>query len=319
MAAAAQPTGRELLASFWSGPVAWDEPLAKWSTLRVGGPAWGLVEPESIGEVHQLVAGCREAGLPWLVIGGGSNLLVSDRGFPGLVLVLGRKFGTIRAGGFDSEGRMLVTVEAGCRLAKLVNWCQAQGLSGLEFAAGIPGSIGGAVMMNAGAWGGEIKDVLAVMQGLLAGEVVEWPRRELAFSYRSFEAPAGMVVLSATFALAPGNPEQIRQVCQGYIAARKGKQPQGVASAGSFFKNPPGDYAGRLIEASGLKGLAVGAAKVSEVHANFLVNSGGAKAADLLALMRLIRERVWARFGVVLVPEVKIVGATDEFDGFTEE
>ena len=312
MAAAAHPPGREWLGSFWSGPVFFDEPLAKWSTLRVGGPALALVEPESIAQVRQLVAGCRETGRPCLVIGGGSNLLVGDRGFPGLVVVLGRKFGAIRREGEDSEGLVLIRVEAGCRLARLVNWCQAQGLSGLEFAAGIPGSVGGAVMMNAGAWGGEIKDVLSGLQGLQAEEVVEWPRRELAFSYRSWQGPPGVVVLGATFALAPGDPEQIRRVGQGYIAARKGKQPRGVGSAGSFFKNPPGDYAGRLIEATGLKGLTVCGAKVSEVHANFLVNAGGATAADLLALMRLVQAQVSARFGVGLEPEVKIVGNCDE-------
>jgi len=313
MTATAPPPGPELLSSFWRGPVAWDEPLAKWSTLRVGGPALALVEPESLAEVQRLLAGCREAGLPWLVIGGGSNILVSDRGFPGLVLVLGRKFGAISEDGCDQEGRILIQVEAGCRLAKLVNWCQAQGLSGLEFAAGIPGSVGGAVMMNAGAWGGEIKDVLTSLRGLQAGALVEWSRRELAFSYRSWEAPPGVVVLSATFALTPGQPELIRQVGQGYVAARKGKQPRGVASAGSFFKNPPGDYAGRLIEATGLKGLTVGGAKVSEVHANFLVNTGGATATDLLALLRLVRERVWQRCGVILAPEVKIIGMDDAF------
>ncbi|NTV13998.1 MAG: UDP-N-acetylmuramate dehydrogenase [Desulfobulbaceae bacterium] len=312
MAVAAQPSGRELLGTFWPGPVAWDEPLAKWSTLRVGGPALALVEPESLAEVRQLLRGCQETGLPWLVIGGGSNLLAGDRGFPGLVLVLGRKFGAISETGVDPEGRRLVEVEAGCRLARLVSWCQRQGFSGLEFAAGIPGSVGGAVVMNAGAWGGEIKDVLDSLRGVRAGELVAWPRRELVFSYRSWQGPPGVVVLGATFALSVGDPEVIRRTGQGYVAARKGKQPRGVASAGSFFKNPPGDYAGRLIEASGLKGVSVGGARVSEVHANFLVNTGGATAADFLCLMRLVQERVQARFGVALKPEVKIVGSGDE-------
>jgi len=314
MTGAAQAAGREVLGSFWRGSVAWNEPLAKWTTLRVGGPALALVEPESLDQVHQLLAGWQASGLPWLVIGGGSNLLVSDRGFPGLVLVLGRKFGGIHAGGADPEGRMLVEVAAGCRLARLVNWCQAQGLSGLEFAAGIPGSVGGAVIMNAGAWGGEIKDVLTALQGLLAGEVVEWSRRKLVFSYRSWQGPPGVVVLGATFALNVGNSEQIRQVCQGHIRARRSKQPRGAASAGSFFKNPPGDYAGRLIEACGLKGLTVGGARVSEIHANFLVNTGGATAADFLGLMRLVKRRVKEEFGVRLVPEVKIVGGGDELN-----
>jgi len=312
MAAAARPSGREALESFWRGPVVWEAPLAKWTTLRVGGPALALVEPDSPGQVEQLVAGCLATGLPWLVIGGGSNLLVSDRGFPGLVMILGRKFGAIRPVGIDPEGRTLVEVEAGCRLARLLNWCQTQGLSGLEFTAGIPGSVGGAVMMNAGAWGGEIQEVLAVLRGLQAGEVVEWARRELVFSYRGWQGPPEVVVLSAIFALNAGDPQLIRRICQEHIAARRGKQPRGVASAGSFFKNPPGDYAGRLIEATGLKGLAVGRARVSEVHANFLVNCGGATAADFLGLLRLVQDKVRDRFGVTLAPEVKIVGSPDE-------
>lgn len=312
MVATAPSPGRAALGAFWPGPVAWDEPLARWTTLRVGGPALALVEPTSLAEVRQLLAGCRATGLPWLVIGGGSNLLVGDRGFPGLVLALGRRFGAIREVGVDPAGRILVEVEAGCRLARLVGWGQRRGVTGLEFAVGIPGSVGGAVMMNAGAWGCEIKDVLAGLKGLLAGELVEWSRAELNFTYRNWQGPAGVVVLTATFALAAGDPAVIRQVGQGYLAARRGKQPRRVASAGSFFQNPPGDYAGRLIEACGLKGLSVGGARVSEVHANFLVNTGGATAADFLGLMRLVRERVRERFGVDLAPEVKIVASGDE-------
>lgn len=299
---------RDLLARVWSGPVYWQAPLAAWSTLRIGGPARALLEPDSGEAVRRLVAACNEAGIPWLVIGGGTNLLVADAGFPGVVLVLGRDFAGISESGIDRDGRSLVEVEAGCSLARLLGWSQRRGLGGLEFSAGIPGSVGGAVVMNAGAWGREIKDVLAGLRLLLADGAIE--RRErpaLAFAYRRWSGPAGALVLGATFALTPAEPAVIREVCRRHLLARRGKQPRGVASAGSFFKNPPGDYAGRLIEAAGLKGLSVGGARVSEVHANFLVNSGGATAAEMLALMRLVQEKVLAMSGIALEPEVRII------------
>jgi len=300
---------RHLLGGCWNGPVAWDEPLAKWSTLRVGGPARALVKPNGIETVRRLVMACQAAGIPWLVIGGGSNLLVEDAGFPGLVLVLGREFSAISECGIDQEGRRLVEVEAGCSLARFLGWCQRRGLGGLEFVVGIPGSVGGAVVMNAGAWGREIKEVLAGLRLLLpGGEIEQRPKREQEFSYRRWNGPAGALVMGATFCLPPAEPAGIRVACRVHLQARRSKQPRGVASAGSFFKNPSGDYAGRLIEAAGLKGLTVGGARVSEVHANFLVNSGGAKAADFLALMQLVQDRVKARFGVWLEPEVRIVG-----------
>jgi UDP-N-acetylmuramate dehydrogenase len=300
---------RELLGRCWAGPVAWDEPLAKWSSLRVGGPAQALVKPGSSEAVQRLLMGCESVGLPWLVIGGGTNLLVAEAGFPGLVLVLGREFGAISECGIDQDGRCLVEVEAGCSLARLLGWSQRRGLSGLEFSVGIPGSVGGAVVMNAGAWGREIKDVLAGLQLLLPGGVME--RRDSQareFSYRRWSGPAGALVLSATFALTPADPLGIKALCREYLRGRQVKQPRGVASAGSFFKNPPGDYAGRLIEAAGLKGLTVGGATVSPVHANFLVNTGVATAAEMLALMRLVQGKVMAKYGIWLEPEVRIVG-----------
>lgn len=299
---------RELLGRCWSGSVAWDEPLAKWLSLRVGGPARALVKPASVEAVRQLIMGCAAVGLPWLVIGGGSNLLVSDAGFPGLVLLLSRDFGAISECGIDQDGRSLVEVQAGCSLARLLAWSQRRGLSGLEFSVGIPGSIGGAVVMNAGAWGREMKDVLAGLQLLLPGGVVEQRERQaLEFSYRRWSGPAGALVLGANFALTPADPLGIKALCRNYLRERRDKQPRGVGSAGSFFKNPSGDYAGRLIEAAGLKGLTVGGAMVSAVHANFLVNTGGATAAELLALMRLVQEKVMVRHGVWLEPEVRIV------------
>jgi len=299
---------RGLLNGGWAGPVAWNEPLAKWSSLRVGGPARVLVRPAGIEAVRRLIIGCEAIGLPWLVVGGGTNMLVADAGFPGLVMVLGRDFGAINEGGHGRDGRILVEAEAGCALARLLGWCQRRGVSGLEFTVGIPGSVGGAVMMNAGAWGQEIKDVLVGLQLLLPGGKVEYRERPtLDFSYRRWAGPPGALVLRATFALSPGEPALIKTVCRRYLRARREKQPHGVASAGSFFKNPKGDFAGRLIEAAGLKGLTVGGARVSEVHANFLINSGGATAEEMLTLMRMVQEKVMSRSGIWLEPEVRII------------
>ncbi len=299
---------RQRVEQFWQGPVLWNAPLAELTTLRVGGPAGALIEPGSIEEVRLAVAGCRDSGIPWLVIGGGSNLLVADEGFAGLVLLLGRKFGTIREVGIDAEGRTMVEAAAGCSLARLLNWCLERGLSGLEFTVGIPGSVGGAVVMNAGAWGIELQDVLLALAWLEDGRLVQKRRAELAFSYRHWLGSEEAVILSATFALLPESPISIEARCRDWSAARRRQQPKGVASAGSFFKNPVGDFAGRLIESAGLKGAAVGEARVSEVHANFLVNTGGATAAQILALMRLVQERVREVHGVWLEPEVKIIG-----------
>jgi len=299
---------RRRVERFWHGPVAWEAPLAERTTFRVGGPAAALIEPGSTEEIRLALAGCLASGIPWLVMGGGSNLLGSDEGFAGLVLLLGRKFGGISETGSDAEGSIKVRVEAGCSLARLLEWSRERGLSGLEFTVGIPGSVGGAVMMNAGACGGEIQQVLAALRWLENERIVEKERSELAFAYRSWRGPAEAVVLTATFALRTESSTVIEARCREWSAARRSRQPKGVPSAGSFFKNPPGDFAGRLIESAGLKGATVRSAMVSEVHANFLVNTGGATAADILALMRLVQERVREEYGVWLEPEVRIVG-----------
>jgi UDP-N-acetylmuramate dehydrogenase len=303
---------RRRLELFWSGPVVWDAVLADWTSLGIGGPAGALIEPGSVEEVRMAVAGCRAAGIPWLVLGGGTNLLIGDAGFAGLVLVLGRRFGTIREVGRDA-GRLRVEAAAGCSLSRLLSWSRKRGLSGLEFTVGIPGSVGGAVVMNAGAWGSEIKDVLAALAWLAGDRIVEQDRDQLVFSYRRWAGPEQAVVLSATFDLQPEPPAMIEARCREWSAARRHKQPR-MASAGSFFRNPPGDFAGRLIETAGLKGTAVGSAMVSEAHANFLINTGGATAAQMLELMRLVQARVRDVHGVWLEPEVKIVGAAG-FEG----
>ena len=251
--------------------------------------------------------GCKASALPYQVIGGGSNLLAPDEGFAGVVIVLGRQFSGIRPAGRDGVLN-LVMAEAGCRLGRLLNGSCEKSLSGLEFLVGIPGSVGGAVMMNAGAWDKEIKDVVSEITWFEDGQIVSRNRDELSFSYRKWHSLPGAIVLSATFALILDDQERIEARISEYRRVRKAKQPSGVACAGSFFKNPPGDKAaGWLIEKVGLKGHKIGGAEISSVHANFIINGGGATSGDVLALMELAREKVLDAYGISLEPEVEIM------------
>jgi UDP-N-acetylmuramate dehydrogenase len=312
MGAAVREDLANRLKKIWPGMISWDIPLAPYTTFKVGGPAHALVVPESKEQVAVLVNGCREKGLPWCVIGGGSNLLVADEGFPGVVILLGREFAAISKNDTIDEGKIQVEVEAGCSLSRLLNWCGEQQLSGFEFAVGIPGSVGGAVAMNAGAWGCEIKDVLVSLLLIENGEMVLRPREELVFKYRDWHRLADTVVLSATFALEQGDGTMIKETCRKYLEARRTKQPVGKPTAGSFFKNPAQAAAGRLMEDAGLKGARVGGAMVSEVHANFIVNGGGATAADIIGLMKQAKARVKEVCGIDLEPEVRFLGFDPE-------
>ncbi len=298
---------QDRLAAAWQGPVEWDGRLARYTTLRVGGPAAALVKPASVAELAALLPVLRRQGLPWRVIGRGSNLLVADAGLPEVVIVIGPAMAAIRQAGQEGSER-LVQAEAGCSLPKLVSWCTAEGLGGLEFAAGIPGSVGGAIAMNAGAWGREMRDVLhALVVVDETGGVQILPAASQVFAYRRWEHAPGVVVAAGIFRLQPESPEVIGGRCRGHLQARREKQPL-EPSAGSFFKNPPGQAAGRLIEAAGLKGLRVGGARVSEQHANFLVNAGGATARDFYELMKVVQEQVAERTGIRLEPEVHLLG-----------
>lgn len=298
----------EQLRALWSGEIEWDSPMARWCTLQVGGSARAVATPASRAELQSLLTVLAKLGVCWQVIGRGSNLLVADAGYDGVIVMLGRKFAAIEQRAGEKGGESLVRVEAGCSLMKLVNWCAAQGLAGLEFAAGIPGSVGGAVVMNAGAWGKEMSEVLSSVTFLrTSGELVERKKADLAFSYRHLETE-GMVVAAAEFLLQAGDRQDIERKCGQLLRDRKEKQPQGLANAGSFFKNPAGlPPAGKLIQDAGLKGFTVGGAQVSELHANFLVNTGSATAQDFLDLMRLVQEKVFERFGVRLEPEVHLL------------
>ncbi|HIJ79347.1 MAG: UDP-N-acetylmuramate dehydrogenase [Desulfobulbaceae bacterium] len=298
----------EQLKKMWQGRIMWSSPMARWCTLQVGGPAKAVALPAGEAELAALLAILNDLAVPWRVIGRGSNILVSDKGYDGVIIVLGREFGAIDILASEVAGYELVRVEAGCGLMRLVNWTVEHGLSGLEFAAGIPGSVGGAVAMNAGAWGAEIADPLsAVTFATPAGKLVRRERAELIFAYRHLEK-GNKVVVAAEFLLEKADGQKVDKVCRQLMENRKNKQPGKVASAGSFFKNPVGmPPAGKLIDEAGLKGLRVGGAQVSEVHANFLVNCGNATAQDFLDLMGLVQAKVNERFRVWLEPEVCIL------------
>lgn len=292
--------------------VRFSEPLSRHTSFRIGGPADAWVTVASTDELLDLQRAARAAGAPLAVLGIGTNVLVSDRGVRGVVVKLGREFGRMEWGGERGgagDGSVAVRAGAAAPLKKLVVEAAGRGLSGLEFAEGIPGSIGGGLLMNAGAFGGEIAGVVTGIAGVEpeAGERCV-PRAELRFGYRHFDLPPGTIVTRVEFALAPGDAAAIRAKMADAKRRRDAKQPLGLPNAGSVFRNPPGAFAGRLIESVGLKGRRVGGAMISERHANFIVNVGAATAADVKRLMDEVAETVWRAHAVRLVPEIKLVG-----------
>ncbi len=285
--------------------VAVDEPMSRHTSFRIGGEADLFV---TVGDSKQLVSATelfREEDVPFFVLGNGSNLLVSDNGIRGAVITLGGEFAEISAasGGVISCG-------AGVSLSKLCGFALEHSLTGLEFAWGIPGSCGGAAFMNAGAYGGEMKDVIESCEHVDArGNVGAFNREELEFGYRhSVYSSGGYVITRVNLRLADGDKSLIKDKMDDLMNRRKSKQPLEMPSAGSVFKRPPGNYAGTLIEQCGLKGLAVGGAMVSQKHAGFIVNTGGATCRDVLELIAQIQERVKNETGVSLECEVKKTG-----------
>lgn len=276
--------------------------LRRHTTFRIGGPASEFFLPENETELASLIDDYPDA----LILGGGSNLLISDDGLEKVISMQNLK-------GYTSEaaagGKTEVTVLAGQNLTVFAHMMWRMFLSGAEFAFGIPGSVGGAVVMNAGAAGGEIKDSLLKVKILLNGKLEEMPAEEIGFSYRSSNLPAGAAVLSATFSLTEGDGGEIREKMQVGFMGRKRSQPLELPSAGSVFKNPPGRFAGKIIEELGLKGTAIGGAQVSRRHANFIVNTGNATADEVYALMEKIKSAVLEKTGIRLEPEIKTVGS----------
>jgi UDP-N-acetylmuramate dehydrogenase len=280
-----------------------EEPMNRHTTFRIGGPAQYYACPAA-QEVEPLLRIARECGLPVTLIGNGSNLLVSDAGIRGLVVEIGAGMSEIRV-----VGEHLIA-GAGALLSRAANAAADAGLGGMEFAAGIPGSIGGAVTMNAGAYGGEMKDILerVTVQGR-DGAVRQLSLAELDLSYRHSCIPSGgYVVLEAELSLTPRDPETIRAQMAELRQKRVEKQPLEYPSAGSTFKRPEGYFAGKLIMDAGLRGYTVGGAQVSEKHCGFVINRGGATAQEVRQLMRDVQDRVQEQFGVQLEPEVKMVG-----------
>jgi UDP-N-acetylmuramate dehydrogenase len=279
-----------------------DEPLAPRTSIRVGGPADLLVRPADPADLAALLAAVRELGLPLSVLGGGANTLVADAGVRGVVVRLPADFGEERA-----EGENLL-LSAGAPIGRLAARGHALGLVGAEFSAGIPGTLGGATAMNAGTRLGEMKQLLTRVELATAEGLGFVPAASLQLAYRHCELPAGAVVTRVELRLRPGDVAASRTAMEADVAHRRRTQPLHQPSFGSTFWNPPGRFAGQLIEAVGLKGHRVGGAMFSDLHANFIVNLGEATAGDVLALMRLARARVEARFGERLQAEVRLLG-----------
>lgn len=284
-----------------------NEPMMKHTSFRAGGAARWFVVPETAEELKAVLAACRKADTPWYVIGNGSNLLVSDKGFPG-VIISTDKFDRLEVNGTE------ITVGAGVMLSKLANTAYKAGLTGLEFAAGIPGTVGGACVMNAGAYGSEMINVLKSVTVLTPeGTVETLPAEKLELGYRTSVIPKkGYLVLEAVMSLTEGNMEESKALMDDLAFRRKDKQPLEFPSAGSTFKRPAGHFAGKLIEDCGLKGFTVGGAQVSEKHAGFVINKGGATASDIYNLCKEVEKRVKAEFGVSLEMEVKLLGEFEE-------
>lgn len=282
-----------------------DEPMKKHTTFRIGGPADIYVEP-SISEVVPLIAFLRKNQTPFMVIGNGSNLLVSDEGIEGGVISFGKNASNI------AVEESTISVEAGAMLSSISSRAVDAGLTGFEFASGIPGSLGGAVYMNAGAYGGEIKDVLIDVTVLTADnqlETISVDKLDLSYRHSVFmDMPNPSIILSARLKLSTGNQDEIKAVIDDIRQKRIEKQPLNFPSAGSTFKRPEGFFAGKLIDDTGLRGYTVGGAQVSEKHCGFVINKSDATAADVLQLMDDVDKKVYDKFGVHLTPEVRIIG-----------
>ena len=288
--------------------VLFDEPMSQHTTFRIGGPADVVVMPENYEQIREVLRLCKEEKLPFFVLGNGSNLLVSDSGYRGVIIQMDRNMEEIRLDGEE------IHACAGALLSSVAVAARNASLTGFEFAGGIPGTIGGAAVMNAGAYGGELKDVLKEVTVMTReGEILTIPADKLEMGYRtSIIKTAGYLVLEAVISLKKGDEEKIRAVMKELSERRTEKQPLDYPSAGSTFKRPEGYFAGKLIMDSGLRGYRVGGAQVSEKHCGFVINAGGATAEDVRSLMDHVIRVVREKYGVTLEPEVKFLG---DFNG----
>ncbi len=295
---------RARLRDIADGEVRFDEPMSRRTTLKIGGPADALVTPTSVDMLRQVVAACTGSGIPVVAIGGGSNLLVRDGGVRGVVIA------TRRLRGIERVGEAEIHVEAGVSTGKLLSCATRWELGGVEFLGGVPGSVGGGMIMNAGTVLGEFKDVTTSVTTVRIGdgELVTRTGAECGFGYRRSDIPRTEIVASARLSLSPRARADIEADVAALRTRRTEREPHGVSNAGSTFKNPDGDYAGRLIEAAGLKGSRVGAAECSPAHANWMVNTGGATARDFLSLVERVRATVRDVHGVTLELELRVIG-----------
>jgi len=283
------------------GNIVVDEPMANHTWMKVGGPADFYIEPADRNDLISIVEYFREHNYSWFILGRGSNVLISDEGIRGAVFNIENSLADIR------RENNLVFAEAGVRLTKFVDFCIQNELAGVEMLAGIPGTIGGAVAMNAGAHGGEIADHLIEVETIHNGIVERIRKDEESFSYRRSRF-SNDIVLGASFKLKRGDKEKLLAIRRKFILKRNQTQPLEYPNLGSMFKNPPNTFAAKLIEQAGLKGKCVGDAQVSEKHANFIINRGHAKAADIVKLIDLVERTVYQNSGVKLELEVKMVG-----------
>jgi len=288
-----------------------DEPMAKHTSFRVGGCADAFIEPENMEELCRVVKGAGERKISWIVVGGGTNLLVKDSGIRGMVISTKK---IRRQVSMESMGgdRVEVVAAGGTHLSTLCRFAIEKGLRGMNFAMGIPGSVGGAIRMNAGTAMGAVQDVIERIKVLdPSGHFREIGKRGMTFSYRnlSIGGMANPLIVEGCFGLEKDDPGAIKREADAALERRRKTQPTGAASAGCFFKNPASEKsAGKLIDEAGLKGKTVGGAKISEKHANYIINTGGGTAADIMALMETVQEEIYNAFHIKLEPEVKIVG-----------
>jgi len=294
------------------GKMLFHVPLSRYTSLKVGGPAEIMIYPSDMMELQKVIHLSQTHAIPYFIIGRGTNLLVKDGGVRGLVIKLSRGFKKIKVVEvFQNHTKVLV--EAGVSLKRLLTFSLGKGLSGLEFMSGIPGSMGGALAMNSGAQGRQMQDVTESLTLITPqAEVVEKRRKYLNFEYRQLHLPTGTIIVKALIRMKQGNQKETLSEIEKIKTWRRQNQPLNLPSAGSVFKNPPGKSAGKLVEQAGLKGYQVGKAKISEKHANFIINLGGATAKDILSLMEIMQNRVYQETGIRLETEIKIAGESEE-------
>jgi len=285
------------------GRVLFDAPMRKYTSIKVGGPADSLLFPKNVEELKKVVRYAKRRKIPFFILGKGSNLIVKDKGIRGWVVSLTQ--GMKKA---QMEGNV-ITAEAGLSLQRLVQFTVLKGLTGLEPFFGIPGTVGGGLAMNAGAWGAELKDVLLSVTLMKEdGEILERPHSKLNFAYRRLALPSSWIILKGRFQLKKGKKEEILERIKSYSEKRKKTQPLDYPSAGSIFKNPEEGLAGKWIEEVGLKGFKIGQAMVSDRHANFIINLGKATAEEVISLMEWMEKRIYEEKGIFLEREVRVVG-----------